>query len=137
MRTANLSGKERCRFCADSGWVEVGTGDPHDEEWLRRVRGMSTEKRLALGLNRTVYGEVVAPCPKCEQGGVNEFPRDGRDGTPGDKLTPWGKDGYWQGRDHSWLQPLPDSRPMHAAEAKQAAAEAMSALQRSQSERSF
>jgi hypothetical protein len=132
---ANLTGHDHCQYCADSGWVEVHSGDPVDAEWLRRVRKLDTRHRMTAGLQRAVYAESVAPCPKCEQGKTNEFPPDGKDGTPGFRLTPWGQDGYWQGRDHSWLRPLPDGKPMHASDAKAAAARAMADLDAAQNGR--
>lgn len=40
-------------------------------------------------------GTAQAPCPHCEKGFRAEF------------SGAWGRDGYWQGRDHSFVKPAP------------------------------
>jgi hypothetical protein len=56
------------------------------------------------------YGEAFGPCPKCEAGHLLEFPAPDEKGKT--KPGTWGKDGFWRGRDHSWLEPLPDPSPL-------------------------
>jgi hypothetical protein len=41
------------------------------------------------------YAAAVGPCPKCPKGRRLEFSKGG----------PWGQEGFWRGRDHSWLKP--------------------------------
>ena len=72
-RVANLTGGEECATCRDDAIVTVGS------------------ERRAAGADRAYFVDVLGPCPNCERGLRLEFPNDG--------AGPWGKDGYWRGRE--------------------------------------
>lgn len=79
---ADRRNRKRCGACADSGWAEVNHRvDTHNDQ------SASVEE----------YG----PCPFCARGLAYEFPtipalpEKARAMIP----TPWGSDGYWQGRE--------------------------------------
>lgn len=83
-RIANKTGSEHCPHCQDDAQLVVGTD--------------------------SFYGhEVNAPCPFCERGYRLEFGLGAEKVRKPDGSTewkpytnprpPWGKDGYWQGRE--------------------------------------
>ena len=52
------------------------------------------------------YAEAYGPCPKCEAGHLVEYPAPDAKGRQ--KPGPWGENGYWRGRDKSFLEPRLD-----------------------------
>ena len=109
-RTKNTKGnKETCRWCDDTGYVIYDSGDPHDEEWAKKVRHLTLKERHEQKLYRTNYGEAMAPCPYCEQGWCEEHPKTEKRkgekaGYEASRITsPWGEDGFWASRDEKEL----------------------------------
>jgi hypothetical protein len=84
-RTRNVSAKERCRYCLDTGYVVVQT---RAERW-----------------------EEMGPCPMCERGFAEEFPDYSRCTKAAPVRTPWGDDGFWKGRPPVDLQPVESADP--------------------------
>lgn len=53
--------------------------------------------------------DQMAPCPFCEAGRVIEFPSKG--------VGPWGRDGFWRGRDpHTMIEPNRSKQPLPVRE---------------------
>ena len=92
-RTNNTgTGKyERCDFCADGGYVQAGSSF---SRWLRPDGTVDAVEYLEY-----------APCPYCLAGYREEFPVPGTNNKQPTR-TPWGEDGYWQGRDTADLERL-------------------------------
>src|SRR5262249_1419389 len=103
-RSRNISARERCRYCLDTGYVTVQT---RSEPWKRQI----------LVDGRKVWKETVAeiedvgPCPMCERGFAEEFPDLSRCTKAAPIRPPWGEEGFWKGRPPIELQPLESSNP--------------------------
>lgn len=97
-RRRTYSKRERCRWCADTGFVVVQTRqDPYPRRHLED--GQAVVKTTVATI------EEMGPCPYCEQGYYEEFGGD----NPSVIGTPWGKDGFWRGRDQGDLEPMEQS----------------------------
>jgi hypothetical protein len=94
-RTQNVSARERCRYCLDTGYVVVQT-------------------RTAVWRKTSGEFEEVGPCPMCERGFGEEFPDYSRCTKTPPVRSPWGEGGFWKGRSPVELQPLEseDARPV-------------------------
>lgn len=92
-RVDNKTGDEHCVYCCGhEGWVEDGTKP---------------------GLGEQPMGQM-APCPNCKLGYTVEFEEEypknpnqkkGKGGRRGIRVSPWGPNGYWRGKD--WRSYLP------------------------------
>lgn len=82
----NVSGKERCPFCDNCGWVVFARR--HDSPRPHEVDG-------ALG-RCPFCSDEMAPCPACEVGLHIEFPLPDKDGR--ERVGNWGPEGFWRGR---------------------------------------
>lgn len=92
-RICNVTGDEYCDACADGAFV---------------VAALETRPitRAGKGGSVAIVGEyqeeTYGPCPRCERGYRLEFGlgrnADGSEYT-NPKGGPWGKDGFWRGRD--------------------------------------
>jgi hypothetical protein len=110
-KNAGRHPSQTCRYCDDTGYVVWDTGDPHDAEWAKKVRGLTLQQRHEQKLYRANYGEAMVPCPYCERGYHEEFPKTEK--RKGEKAggeasriaSPWGEDGFWASRDVSEIVP--------------------------------
>lgn len=105
-RTRNITRKEQCRFCDDTGFVVVQT---RPEEWIQHV----TARGRSVKVRRSWEIEEHGPCPFCERGYAEEH---GHDGKPDHAKPPWHRTGFWQGRDTADLRPSPRSSPLPLVE---------------------
>src|SRR6266542_2243681 len=89
-RTQNVSAKNSCRWCGDEGMAPVQVRPAHEH--------LRCGKHVFAAPANSGY-EEFAPCPYCEKGFAVEFPTaNPKSGRPTD-AGPWGKDGYWRGRE--------------------------------------
>lgn len=95
-RTKNISRKEPCRYCDDTGYVVAQT---RIDTWARPVKGTKEIKTTSAEV------EEMGPCPFCERGFFEEFgdPEHQQKAPP--VKPPWGEEGFWKGRDVSDLRP--------------------------------
>lgn len=110
MRTRNLTSKDLCRYCRNSGWVVAQTRTERVVEFRNASgRRVSCAAQAATSEQVGTYEvEETAPCPLCEQGYANEFPEKD---DAGREWFPFGRDGYWQGRSID-IEPEPDTTPL-------------------------
>jgi hypothetical protein len=99
--TQNISGRERCRYCLDTGYVTV---QMRSDPWTRGV-AVKGQKDREL---KTTVGEYeeLGPCPMCERGFGEEFPDYSRCAKTPPVRSPWGEEGFWKGRAPVDLQPM-------------------------------
>lgn len=106
-RTRNVTSTEHCVYCCRNtkGWVtvDIGNGGLSAAEH-EQVRARQQQRTADDQPPLSVYGESLAPCPYCEAGYNAEFPKTERT-RAANFDPPYGQNGYWQGRDFSFLQP--------------------------------
>jgi hypothetical protein len=83
-RIANVDGESHCGTCGDSGWVVVS---------VRPVAASGFARRFGIEPASGAGEEEYGPCPWCQAGYAVEWQKGGSRGNP------WGRNGFWRGRD--------------------------------------
>lgn len=117
-RYANWDGNDRCCYCLDTGLVTVALRDPTPATINRAGKPVqmmtALERAQAAGASEAgLRYEEEGPCPMCQIGYRVEFPAPS-ERVPDPGPGPWGRDGYWRGRDVFDVTPLesPSSKPL-------------------------
>lgn len=114
----NITNNEFCPYCQDDAQVLVGTEIRTVFEYRNKNGRRVASHNQAHVVKETGQAEFdqYGPCPRCERGKVLEFPPPDEKGK--DRVGPWGKDGYWQGRSTDFLVRRTMGKPPSALEVR-------------------